>query len=295
MFYEEDNTELTDISDDCLYMTHPFVPAFNFRTKQWVAAKVDKLISIEYNTDAYDKLVLDSTYKQIIKSLIENSDNTFSDIIDGKSGGFIFLLHGPPGSGKTLTAESVAETLRKPLYIMSVGELGVTPSDLEQNLTNILHLASRWKAILLLDEADIVLEQRQDHDLARNAMVAIFLRQLEYFDGILFLTTNRVKNFDTAFNSRISLALHYTTDSCTIRYKIWHNLLTVVKDDIYTGSSAWVIADYSSELSKFNLNGRQIKNCIRLAIALSKSENRLMNIDDLLKIINLSEKFIESY
>ncbi len=273
---------LSSIEDERLYMTVPYVPAFSFKTKQWIAAPVTQLVSIEYDADAYEKLVLDSTYKHLIKSLVKNDKNSFSDIIQGKSGGFIFLLHGSPGSGKTLTAEAVAELLHKPLYSISIGELGVTPESVEHNLISILQLGSRWNAVLLLDEADIFLEQRQDHDLVRNAMVAIFLRQLEYFDGVLFLTTNRVKNFDKAFNSRISLAIHYESPTSDIREKIWKILLESAHINLYSDTDI-------STLSKYELNGRQIKNCIRLATALNSP--KFITINDLIKIIELSEQF----
>lgn len=51
--------------------------------------------------------------------------------------------------------------------------------------------AHGWGAVLLLDEADVYLERRSINDLMRNSLVSIFLRLLEYFQGILFLTTNR--------------------------------------------------------------------------------------------------------
>jgi hypothetical protein len=60
-------------------------------------------------------------------------------------------------------------------------------------LQKILDICHAWGAILLLDEADVFLEKRNMHDIHRNALVSIFLRQLEYFQGILFLTTNRVE------------------------------------------------------------------------------------------------------
>ena len=52
-------------------------------------------------------------------------------------------------------------------------------------------MVARWEAVLLLDEADVFLEARSTHDLERNKLVSIFLRVLEYYEGILFLTTNR--------------------------------------------------------------------------------------------------------
>lgn len=64
---------------------------------------------------------------------------------------------------------------------------------MESDLETILDICYAWGAILLLDEADVFLEKRNMHDIHRNALVSIFLRQLEYFQGTLFLTTNRVE------------------------------------------------------------------------------------------------------
>lgn len=105
----------------------------------------------------------------------------------------IAVLHGPPGTGKTLTAEGISELLKCPLYMASAGELGTDSRFLEAELQKILDTCHAWGAILLLDEADVFLEKRNMHDIQRNALVSIFLRQLEYFQGILFLTTNRVE------------------------------------------------------------------------------------------------------
>lgn len=83
--------------------------------------------------------------------------------------------------------------LQCPLYMASAGELGTEPRFLEVELQKILDICHSWGAILLLDEADVFLEKRNMQDIHRNALVSIFLRQLEYFQGILFLTTNRVE------------------------------------------------------------------------------------------------------
>ena len=68
---------------------------------------------------------------------------------------------------------------------------------------------SRWGAILLLDEADVFLERRSSQDLVRNGLVSVFLRKLEYCEGVMFLTTNRVAQFDEAILTRIHLMLRY--------------------------------------------------------------------------------------
>lgn len=119
------------------------------------------------------------------------------------------LLHGAPGVGKTATAEAVAMENRKPLFTITCGDLGLTPSEVETSLNEIFRLAGKWGCVLLLDEADVYLSQRSRLDLQRNALVSVFLRVLEYYSGLLFLTTNRVGTIDEAFKSRIHMALYY--------------------------------------------------------------------------------------
>src|SRR6266487_4835165 len=91
---------------------------------------------------------------------------------------------------------------------ISAGEI-VSSGDLEEQLSRVFQLASHWKAILLLDEADVFVEQRAMQDIHRNKVVCTFLRTLEYYEGIMFLTTNRVQTFDDAIASRIHLMIKY--------------------------------------------------------------------------------------
>ena len=81
----------------------------------------------------------------------------------------------------------MAEKQKCPLYTISCGDLGTEPELLEVKLKEVFEYAVTWKAILLLDEADIFLQERDVQDVKRNALVSIFLRELEYFDGILFV------------------------------------------------------------------------------------------------------------
>jgi hypothetical protein len=184
----------------------------------------------------------------------------------------------------TLTAEAVADLLRRPLYSVSIGELGTDITELERNLRNILEIATSWNAVLLLDEADIFLEARSTHDVVRNALVGVFLRLLEYYQGVLFLTTNRVKNFDSAFHSRISLALCYPEHQADTRKHIWRNL---------TRFSNLNLSDSDlDQLATYDINGRQIKNTIRLGLALSKKKD--VTLAELEGIIKLTNKFQEA-
>jgi hypothetical protein len=259
-------TDLTELPVEYLFTAPGYVKGFSMSKKKWGTFRFSGLTPIAFRDDAYDLLVLDPEVKAEVRALVEQSDDMFSDIISGKGGGAIFLLHGTPGLGKTLTAESVAEILHRPLYSISVGELGVTPGEVEETLQNVLEMVTAWNAVLLLDEADIFLEARSKDDIVRNAMVGVFLRLLEYHNGVLFLTTNRVANFDTAVLSRISVILKYPDFTDEIRYTVWTNIL-----------SAAGLGDLKIDLAymsrTYPVNGRQIKNAIRISLSLAASMN----------------------
>jgi hypothetical protein len=168
------------------------VPGFSLVNKRWCFFLIDSIEEFEYNTFAFESLLLAPSQKMMIHSLIKiHKDERlhFDDIIKGKGKGMVFLLHGEPGVGKTLTAgeysqhkwerifidqpsESVADYTQRPLYTITSGDLGVDPAGVERTLLDALELAAHWNAIVLLDEADIFLEQRSNHDLQRNGLVS---------------------------------------------------------------------------------------------------------------------------
>ena len=67
----------------------------------------------------------------------------------------------------------------EPLYVVGAGDLGTSASKVDTSLTSILKISSAWGAVVLIDEADVFLEERALHHIERNAMVAVFLRHLE--------------------------------------------------------------------------------------------------------------------
>lgn len=282
------NKGSVDISDEVIMTLSPYVYGFSFLSKVWGEMLVDNLAPIQFREDAYDKLVMEEAQKTMILSLVETQlgSTTKADLIDGKGGGCIFLLAGEPGTGKTLTAEVTAERLKRPLYMVGVGELGTTADELEGNLRQILDIASTWNAVLLLDECDIFMEARTDSNIQRNAMVGVFLRLLEYYQGVLFLTSNRAKNIDKAFYSRISMALNFPGLEAEDRYKIWENNLAL------NGSN---LTEYQIEmLSEYEVNGRQIKNVCRNAHALAQHDGRETEYDDFTMVLDKSEEFQEA-
>lgn len=137
------------------------------------------------------------------------------------------------------------------------------PAGIEQNLIYWFDIAQDWGAIVLIDEADIFMEERVPQDLTRNHLVAGFLRALEYFKGIVFLTTNRVGTFDEAFISRIHVPIYYGEFTPEQRIKVWDTFFEKLELDRESTMRILSSAkDYvqSSELQNLKWNGREIRN-----------------------------------
>ncbi|XWW96099.1 hypothetical protein V2A60_004069 [Cordyceps javanica] len=148
------------------------------------------------------------------------------DVIVGKGQGLVILLSGPPGTGKTLMAEAVADRTHRPLVYLQAEDLGTHAGELGTRLKRCLTMAAEWNAVVLLDEADVFMAERDPNNIHRNELVSIFLRELEYFRGILFLTTNLYQTIDPAFRSRVSLHLLFASLARDARKKVWHNFLS---------------------------------------------------------------------
>lgn len=136
------------------------------------------------------------------------------------------------------------------------GDLSIDPARLEQSLAPIIENVHRWSAVLLLDEADVFLAERTLSDVQRNSLVSVFLRQLEYFQGIMFLTTNRITVFDAAIQSRIHLALRYDELKGPARERVWKTFLE------QADAAANISEEDMKRLLDYKLNGRQVRQCL---------------------------------
>lgn len=225
----------------------------------------------------------------MVSSQLESEKAT--DLIAGKGNGLILLLHGAPGTGKTLTAESVAEIAEKPLYRVTCGDVGTKAEDVEKYLESVLYLGRIWGCVVLLDGADIFLEQRSLEDLQRNALVSVFLRVLEYYDGILILTSNRVGTFDEAFRSRIQLALHYPNLGPQQRFRIWQTFIDRLENMDREAIDIVDLRDHLNVLKDEELNGRQIRNVITTARQYARWKKTTLTYEHLKDVIHVSGSF----
>ncbi|KAK1701989.1 hypothetical protein BDP67DRAFT_538946 [Colletotrichum lupini] len=269
------------------------VQGFNLQKKKWVNLYVENTHGVNWNYKAFDRLVLDVKTKEMIHALVDvqTSAKKMDDIITGKGNGLIILLHGSPGTGKTLTAESVAEIAEKPLYRVTCGDIGTEARDVEKYLETVMYLGKTWDCVLLLDEADVFLEERTMADLQRNSLVSVFLRLLEYYEGILILTSNRVGTFDEAFKSRIQVAIHYDNLTTMSRKTIWQNFFDMIEESADEDANMPELESRLEQLAKEDMNGRQIRNALLTARQLAKHRKERLGWEHLSQVIKTSTAF----
>jgi AAA+ superfamily predicted ATPase len=269
-----------DLDDNQVLLLFPTTRAFALKTKQWLVIEADYISEIVPSEESIDNLVVGENELKTIRGLAKRQDSKHqawaADFIEGKGAGQIILLHGPPGVGKTYTVEAIAEWLHRPLLALTVADIGTAETRVERELIKWFALAEAWNAILLVDEADIFLERRQNRDLARNGLVSAFLRRMEYFRGLLFLTTNRVGQIDDAFISRVHVAIGYKALSGEDRQKIWNGFFRKLakeragKIQVAPGAKKWVLE--MAVKGTAQLNGRDIRNALQTAITLAETE-----------------------
>ncbi|KAK7539258.1 uncharacterized protein J3D65DRAFT_618031 [Phyllosticta citribraziliensis] len=297
--------ERDQIDDEHLLLLPRDVLSFVFRSRSWKYLNVEQMQSIDeahaHSESGLDQLVMNERHKKMVLALVEShssgvrkngagADNESSmDLVKGKGKGLVILLHGAPGVGKTLTAETIAAYTRRPLYPITCGDIGETAIEVERKLEHHFKLAHLWGCVLLLDEADVFLAQRENSDVKRNALVSVFLRTLEYYSGILFLTTNRLGAIDEAFHSRIKIAMFYPRLDESSTVQIWKTCLERIRKmnrepdvEVEVEFDEQKILSYAkthyNKLKKRDeqatWNGRQIRNAFQTAVALAKYDRQ---------------------
>ncbi|KAK1759780.1 putative aaa family protein [Echria macrotheca] len=225
---QQKNKEAMLANEEDLVFMSPLIDGYALKNKLWLSFYVEDIKPMVWNDQAFDHLVYDEEQKDLVLAFVENHNNTSpmpGDVIKGKGEGLIVLLSGPPGTGKTLTAEAVADRTHRPLVYLQAEDLGINALMLGMNIKRIFQMATEWNAVILLDEADVFMAERHPHDIARNELVSIFLRELEYYRGIIFLTTNLYQTIDSAFRSRVSLHLLFKPLSLQAREAVWRKFL----------------------------------------------------------------------
>ncbi|ETN38497.1 uncharacterized protein HMPREF1541_06532 [Cyphellophora europaea CBS 101466] len=277
------------ITDEHLFLLEGMINGLALANKKWMRFHVEGIREqspfVEENQLETALTIHTSADREVLQTIRRRSNTHSSDqaqlqpdFVPGKGEGQVFLLYGPPGTGKTLTAECVANDTKRPLLSLSMSDLAPA---FDTELRLWFSLGAKWGAIILMDEADIFLARRTNNGPDPNQLTTVFLRSLEYYAGVLFLTTNRPGQMDDAFISRITVPIKYPSLNKVSQKEIWErfcNRYEVDEDNarIRVDSEA---RDYVCSYEK-DLNGREIRTVMQNALALARldAERKAKNL-----------------
>ncbi|KAJ5340225.1 hypothetical protein N7541_009349 [Penicillium brevicompactum] len=295
-----DGVDAQKLSEADLLVACSTVCCFSFKEKMFLECAVSALRDVGWSPESFDCLQIPSDTKTMLLSLAKTRLGLiptvpFDDVIDGKGQGLNVLLNGPPGVGKTFTVEATSEYFKRPLYSISAGELVVDHGDshaLESQLEIIFKIAKHFNAFLLLDEADAFMASRTELHDNHNRLVTVFLRKLEYYRGLLFLTSNRGIQFDEAILSRIHLTIEYEGLTREFRTGLWTTFLSKART---IQGPAVVEEDDIQRLGSLALNGREIKNIAAVAHALAEADTAQVSYKYLELAAESNQKFSKEF
>jgi replication-associated recombination protein RarA len=204
--------------------------------------------------------------------------------------GLVALLSGPPGCGKTMAAQAIAEELEIDLFRVDVSSVvskyvGMTSRHLKQ----ILSLSTGMDIVILFDEAEALFSKRTEvkdaHDRFANTDTSYLLQAIENYNyrGIVILATNKKANIDQAFIRRLRYVLEFSKPDIKLREKIWEKILN---DLIEADQQKITKKELKAIAEGIELTGAQIKYAILSATFLAKREKKKMELSQLLQGIN---------
>lgn len=144
--------------------------------------------------------------------------------------GLVALFHGPPGTGKTMTAAALARSTGLPAYLVDLSALvSKYIGETEKALARVFDRCARERCILVFDEADAVFGRRTEvsdsHDRYANQEVSYLLSRVEAHPGVVILTSNLLANIDEAFQRRIHVMVEFPEPGVGERALLWRGVL----------------------------------------------------------------------
>ena len=224
--------------------------------------------SLEDPQASLDRVVLPSADKQRILSVVERHDLYLAkreawgfDAMIRYGRGALMLFHGPPGTGKTMTAHAVAQHLGRRVLNVDIPTF-INANESHRFLPGLFREARLHNAVLFFDECDALFESRR----RGNNLMTLLLTEIERFEGVAVLATNMPEVLDEALHRRILVKVRFDKPDAAAREDIWTKHLpeqAPVADDI----------DLRDLARRYELTGGEIKNAVLMALAAAVHEN----------------------
>ncbi|WP_432666850.1 AAA family ATPase [Wukongibacter baidiensis] len=244
--------------------------------------------AVKVNTTyTWDQLILAEEQKKLLKDACNQVKNRYvvyeewgfgKKVAYGK--GLSIICAGPPGTGKTMSAQVMANELNLELYKIDLSQVvSKYVGETEKNLHVIFEEASLSNAILFFDEGDALFgkrsEVRSSNDRFANIETSYLLQKIEEYEGVTILTTNFLKNIDKAFLRRINFIVNFPFPDSISRKKIWEITLpdkAPIENDM----------DFEFLADTFEVAGGNIKNIIEYSAFLAAQEKEKITMRHIL-------------
>ncbi|MBI1424592.1 MAG: AAA family ATPase [Gammaproteobacteria bacterium] len=237
----------------------------------------DDLVTIIKPKYTWDDIVLPDDTLTLLRAICAQSSNRnrvmqewgFEDKIH-YGHGLSVLFSGPPGTGKTMAAHVMANSLGLPCYKIDLsGVVSKYIGETEKNLEKIFNEAKSCNAVLFFDEADALFGKRTDisdaHDRYANIETSYLLQKMEEYNGIAILATNLRSNMDDAFLRRIRFIVDFPFPDAASRKQIWSKLRP-------PAAPVHASVDYDYLAQQLKVSGANIKNILLNAAYSAASE-----------------------
>lgn len=262
--------------------------------KQITGKLTDKATLIK-KKHSWDELVMKKDQKEIIrracnqikyKHIVYDKWGMGKRVLYGR--GLSMLFTGPPGTGKTMAAQVVANELELEIYKVDLSKvISKYIGESEKNLGEVFDSAKRSNVILLFDETDALFGKRTEvkdsHDKNANVETSYLLQKMEEYDGITIMTTNFIENIDKAFFRRINYVIHFNFPDIASRKEIWIKMFpkeTPLDQDI----------NFDFLAKKFEIAGGSIKNAVITSTFMAASESSKVGMKHIIKALEYEIK-----
>ena len=197
--------------------------------------------------------------------------------------GITVLFAGPPGTGKTMAAQVIANELHMELYKIDLSQvIDKYVGETEKNIRRIFSQAKKSHSILFFDEGDAIfhkrLEATNSNERFANIESSLLLQCIEEYDGIAILATNHFSSIDPAFIRRFKYYLLFREPDKKIRYEIWKEVFpkeAPLSEEV----------DFEVLAELFELTGAVIKNVALTAAYLAAARKEEITLLDILTAV----------
>ena len=277
-----------------VFLLPPTVYGFDIYANKWLRLVVSTISHIRWEKKPFDKLLMDPDTKELLHAMVSDQARTETysnpNMIISKKGGQFLLFHGVPGTGKTFAVECIAEYVQKPVYKISLANIGTNTNELEIKLQSALYFGKIWGSVTVLEDVDAVLGSKAD--LASIAIVTTLIRFLDKTNGIFILKMDpdtllyQAFRSNEALKSRIHLTVRFNLNPASQgSEKLWRFLIHQIVEQ---GIAKENLLDHVDQLTQNKyFNARQIRNAISAATKLASHRGEKLDYYVLCAVIDL--------